>query len=113
MTITPEGAGRWVVAEVLAAGWTPPAWAPLDPPPPDVDVHAVIAYQAGIPPVDYAEGQVTVLVGITWRIADAATMGLVCGFDLTDGALARRVLGNLLDSGVGDAGVAGARTGGR
>ena len=96
MAITAEGAGRRVVAEVQAAGWCPPGWGRWGLAPRDVDVSAVIAYEAGAPPASYAEGVVAGRVAITWRLKGAA---VALGLDLGDAALARRVLGDLLDAG--------------
>lgn len=74
---------RFLLGEITAAGWQPPAPGIAAA---DVDEPAVIAYAAGISPVDYAEGCVEALV--------------VAHGDLVDVPIAaRRILGALLNAG--------------
>jgi hypothetical protein len=69
----------------------------------DIDFLARHAYGLGIDPVDYAEGYVTSAIDVHLNVAasrfeDPATFPGYC-LDLTTGALARRIVGILLDAG--------------
>jgi hypothetical protein len=67
------------------------------------NVLARLAYERGISPLDWAEGHVNQLIDVhimVWssRLQDPATFP---GYpiELTTGALARRIIGELLDAG--------------
>ena len=67
----------------------------------DLGVLASIAYDAGISPLDFAEEQVTIQLGVYLTVM---AVGEQMGFpldaaDLSIGAAARRILGALLDAG--------------
>ena len=67
----------------------------------DICERARIAYDLGIDPVDYAETELTVLIGVHLSLAVVcADIGVdVPEGTLTTGAMSRRILGNLLDAG--------------
>lgn len=69
----------------------------------DISDLARISYESGIEPVDYAEGQIVTLINVQAAVALTAELepetfpgGLP---DVSVGALARRILGELLDAG--------------
>jgi hypothetical protein len=67
----------------------------------DICERARIAYDLGIDPIDYAETELGVLIGVHLRLT---SMCIDLGVDapegtLTVGAMARRILGSLLDAG--------------
>jgi hypothetical protein len=60
---------------------------------------ARIAYAAGVDPVDYAEHEITALIGIHRLLAwECAAAGLTPDADLSEGALSRRIVGLLLNA---------------
>ena len=67
----------------------------------DICERARIAYQAGINPVDYAEAELTVLIGVHMGLAEVcADLGVTApAGSLTVGAMARRILGAVLEAG--------------
>ena len=67
----------------------------------DICEHARIAYQAGIDPLDYAEAELTGLIGVHIELASVcADFGVSApAGTLTVGAMARRILGSLMDAG--------------
>ena len=67
----------------------------------DICEHARIAYNAGIDPIDYAEAELTALIGVHMNLASVYAdleVDPPAG-TLTVGAMARRILGALLDAG--------------
>jgi hypothetical protein len=67
----------------------------------DLGVLAQLAYQAGITPLDFAEEQIALLVGVHAAIAMAGGASPEAFPDLPTGPqdFARRILGALLDAG--------------
>ncbi len=67
----------------------------------DICEHARIAYNAGIDPIDYAEAELTNLIGVHLNLASLYADLEVDppGGTLTVGAMSRRILGSLLDAG--------------
>ena len=67
----------------------------------DICERARIAYQAGIDPLDYAEAELTGLIGVHIELASVcADFGVSApAGTLTVGAMARRILGSLMDAG--------------
>lgn len=67
----------------------------------DICERARIAYDAGIDPIDYAEAELTVLIGVHLSLASVcADLGVDAPpGSLTVGAMSRRIIGNLLDAG--------------
>ena len=67
----------------------------------DICERARIAYNAGIDPIDYAETELSTLIGVHLGLASVcADLGVSAPVGtLTVGALSRRVLGSLLDAG--------------
>ena len=66
----------------------------------DLAESARIAYAAGISPVDHAEREITVLIGIHNDLAMACTRpGVKPHGDLSEDALSRRIIGLLLSAG--------------
>ena len=68
---------------------------------PDICERARIAYDCGISPIDYAEAELTVLIGVHLGLASVcADLGVDAPpGSLTTGAMARRILGSILDAG--------------
>jgi hypothetical protein len=64
----------------------------------DLGVLAQLAYDAGITPLDFAEEQVTILIGVHAAIAGAPA-GMFPGLPTGPDVIARRILGALLDAG--------------
>lgn len=66
----------------------------------DINDLARICYEAGVDPIDYAEGELEILIGVHALVATAPPERR-SGYwtDLSTRALARRILGNLLDAG--------------
>ena len=67
----------------------------------DLGVLAQIAYAAGITPLDFAEEQVTIQLGVYMTVVTAREElePLLGTVDVSPGAMARRILGGLLDAG--------------
>jgi hypothetical protein len=69
----------------------------------DLSTLALYAYYLGRPPLDWAEKQVDVLIRVHQEViaARAEDPGTFPGYciELTTGALARRIIGELLDAG--------------
>lgn len=69
----------------------------------DINALARISYESGIDPIDYAEGQILLLMKAHGRVMLARTLNPAAfpgfGIELTPEALARRIIGNLLDAG--------------
>jgi hypothetical protein len=67
----------------------------------DICERARIAYNAGIDPIDYAEAELTALIGVHLSLASmCADLGVNAPAGaLTTGAMSRRILGSLLDAG--------------
>ncbi len=67
----------------------------------DICERARIAYDCGISPIDYAEAELTVLIGVHLSLASmCADLDVtVPAGSLTVGAMARRILGAVLDAG--------------
>ena len=67
----------------------------------DICEQARIAYQAGIDPADYAEAELTGLIGVHIELASMlADFGVDAPAGaLTVGAMARRILGSFMDAG--------------
>ena len=67
----------------------------------DICERARIAYDLGISPIDYAEAELTVLIGVHLGLASVcADLGVDAPVgSLTAGAMARRILGAVLDAG--------------
>ena len=69
----------------------------------DINGLARFAYDIGINPVDYAEGDIEALINAHFMVAASRAIepGTFPGYsiELTTDALARRILGNLLDAG--------------
>ena len=69
----------------------------------DLNTLALYAYYLGRPPLDWAEKQVDVLIRVHQEViaARAEDPGTFPGYciELTTGALARRIIGELLDAG--------------
>ena len=68
---------------------------------PDICERARIAYDLGISPIDYAETELTTLIGVHLSLASmCADLDVTVPVGtLTTGAMARRILGSLLDAG--------------
>jgi len=68
---------------------------------PDLGVLAQLAYDAGIDPIDFAEEQVTLQLGVylAITIGREALEPLLGPVDVSVPAMARRILGALLDAG--------------
>jgi len=67
----------------------------------DICERARIAYDLGIDPIDYAETELTVLIGVHLSLASMCADLDVPAPEgtLTVGAMARRILGSILDAG--------------
>jgi len=66
----------------------------------DICETARLAYAAGVDPVAWAEVEVCALIGVHRELVKLnSDMGVEAGGDLSDGAMARRVLGLLLNAG--------------
>jgi hypothetical protein len=67
----------------------------------DICERARIAYDLGIDPIDYAETELAALIGVHLGLAQVcADLGVNAPEGtLTTGAMARRILGSLLDAG--------------
>lgn len=67
----------------------------------DICERARIAYDCGISPIDYAEAELTVLIGVHLGLASVcADLGVTApAGTLTTGAMSRRILGAILDAG--------------
>jgi len=67
----------------------------------DICERARIAYDLGIDPIDYAETELTTLIGVHLSLASVcADLGVDAPVGtLTTGAMSRRILGSLLDAG--------------
>ena len=67
----------------------------------DICERARIAYNAGIDPIDYAETELAVLIGVHLGLASVcADLGVTAPVGtLTVEALARRILGSILEAG--------------
>jgi hypothetical protein len=67
----------------------------------DICERARIAYDCGINPIDYAEAELTVLIGVHLGLAAMCADLEVPAPEgtLTTGAMSRRILGSLLDAG--------------
>lgn len=67
----------------------------------DICERARIAYDLGIDPVDYAETELSVLIGVHLGLAAVCADLDVTAPEgtLTVGAMSRRILGSLLDAG--------------
>jgi hypothetical protein len=67
---------------------------------PDINEAARIAYDCGVSPVDYAEHEITTLIGIHRQLAGMyAAEGLTSDGDLSEGAMSRRIIGLMLNAG--------------
>ena len=64
----------------------------------DLGVLAQIAYDAGITPLDFAEEQVTIHIAVHTATAGAPP-GMFLAAQMSPDAVARRILGALLDAG--------------
>lgn len=69
----------------------------------DIDALARILYESGIDPIDYAEGQILLLMEAHGRVMLARTLHPAAfpgfGIELTPEALARRIIGDLMNAG--------------
>lgn len=66
----------------------------------DIGEAARLAYAAGIDPIDWAEGEITALIGVHRELVKLnVDMGVEPGGDLSDGAMARRIIGLLMNAG--------------
>ena len=67
----------------------------------DICERARIAYDCGVNPIDYAETELTTLIGVHLGLAAVcADLGVDAPpGSLTTGAMSRRILGNLMDAG--------------
>jgi len=69
----------------------------------DINALARISYESGVDPIDFAEGDVAMLIEAHARVAVTRIFepGSFPGYsvEMTIDALARRILGNLLDAG--------------
>jgi hypothetical protein len=66
----------------------------------DMTEAARLAYDAGVSPVEYAEGEVGLLLRVhAWTAAYCTATGTATTVDLTVAGLARRILGLLLNAG--------------